>query len=200
LALTKAAEEKSVAERGPGAAKDQASAILARQKAEAGFWTFKTPRMPRVGKRQSSIGGDGEAYARFVLYQKLGPAFQNIMINTADSPLMEIFRNFNPSRSTERNRGSKHGKSIDCDCNIVRLGTPLGALRSFRVDRQSHLRAGRKKPATPLQGPLVFGSRVYAKAGYWAAEERSGFSKNFVAPGAILNARSGGNEKSLMMC
>ena len=32
------------------------------------------------------------AFARYVLYQKLAPGFRSIMTNTADSPLMEVFK------------------------------------------------------------------------------------------------------------
>ena len=48
----------------------------------------------------AAFGGDGEAYARYVMYQKLAPGFRSIMTNTADSPLMEVFQNLVPSRST----------------------------------------------------------------------------------------------------
>ena len=41
-----------------------------------------------------ALGGDGEAFARYVLYQKLAPGYRAIMTNTADSPLMEVFRTF----------------------------------------------------------------------------------------------------------
>jgi hypothetical protein len=39
-----------------------------------------------------AFNGDGSAFARYTLYQKLAPGFRSIMTNTADSPLMEMFR------------------------------------------------------------------------------------------------------------
>ena len=44
-------------------------------------------------KAVEALGNDGEAYARYVLYQKLAPGYRAIMTNTADSPLMEVFQN-----------------------------------------------------------------------------------------------------------
>jgi len=43
--------------------------------------------------------GDGNAVARYVLYQKLAPGFRKIMTNTADSPRMEIFRLMSASKN-----------------------------------------------------------------------------------------------------
>lgn len=95
VAVTKANEKKGVAERDLDAARDQAAAMLARKKGEAAI--VEQANIAEAAGWQKAIealGGDGDAYARYVLYQKLAPSFRGMMVNTADSPLMEIFRNF----------------------------------------------------------------------------------------------------------
>lgn len=96
VAVTKANEDKQVALRDLAAAKDQASAIFAERKAEAGIIQFQNEAEASGWKKAiDALGGDGSAYARYVLYQKLAPNFRSMMTNTADSPLMDVFRNFN---------------------------------------------------------------------------------------------------------
>lgn len=95
VAVTQANEDKSVAERDLSAAKDQASAILARKKAEAGIINLQNMAEASGWKKSiEALGGDGGAYARYVLYQKLAPNFRSMMTNTADSPLMDVFKGF----------------------------------------------------------------------------------------------------------
>lgn len=93
--VTKANQDLEVAKKQLDAAKDRASAILAEKKAEAAIIEL-TNKAEAAGWKQAiqSLGGDGNAYARYVLLQKLAPAYQSIMANTADSPLMDIFRSF----------------------------------------------------------------------------------------------------------
>ena len=42
--------------------------------------------------------GEGALYAQYVLYQKLASSYRNIMVNTADSPIMKIFESFQPGQ------------------------------------------------------------------------------------------------------
>lgn len=100
VAVTKAEQEKAVAERDLAAAQDQAAAKLARKKAEASIIEFAN-EAEAAGWRKAieALGGDGDSYARFVLYQRLAPAYRQIMTNTADSPLMDIFKNFKTEKS-----------------------------------------------------------------------------------------------------
>jgi regulator of protease activity HflC (stomatin/prohibitin superfamily) len=95
IALAEASRDKAVAEEALAAAKDKASAILARQRAEAAVIGFAN-EADAAGWSASvkAFGGDGKAYARYVLYQKMAPGFKSIMTNTADSPLMRVFDNF----------------------------------------------------------------------------------------------------------
>jgi hypothetical protein len=83
-----------VAKRSLEAAKDKSIAILSRKKAEAGVADFENQSESAGWKRSVEAMGSGDEYARFVLYQKLAPGFKSIMTNTANSPLMDVFKNF----------------------------------------------------------------------------------------------------------
>jgi regulator of protease activity HflC (stomatin/prohibitin superfamily) len=95
VALEEAGRDKEVAEKELEAAKDQAIAILAKKRAEAAVIGFENEADAAGWKKAvAALGNDGEAYARYVLYQKLAPGYRSIMTNTADSPLMDVFRSF----------------------------------------------------------------------------------------------------------
>lgn len=95
IAITKANEDKKVAEFDLSAAKDQAVAILSRKKAEASIIDLQNAADASGWKKAvESLKGDGNSYARFVLYQRLAPNYKQMTVNTADSPLMEVFRQF----------------------------------------------------------------------------------------------------------
>ena len=95
VALAEANRDMEVAEKKLEAAKDQADAILAKASAEAAVIGFENEAdAAGWSKAVEALGNDGEAYARYVLYQKLAPGYRSIMTNTADSPLMEVFRGF----------------------------------------------------------------------------------------------------------
>lgn len=93
VALEGANRDKAVATEKLDAAKDEAEAILARATAKAAVIGFENEADAAGWKRAvEALGNDGEAYARYVLYQKLAPGYRSIMTNTADSPLMDVFR------------------------------------------------------------------------------------------------------------
>jgi hypothetical protein len=93
VAVTEAEQELEVSRRDLEAAKDQAAAMLARAKAEAGVIAFQN-EAEAAGWRTAvdALGGDGNAYAKYVLMERLAPAFTRIMANSADTPLMTVFR------------------------------------------------------------------------------------------------------------
>ena len=102
VALAEASRDKEVAEKKLAAAKDQATAILAKAAAEAAVIGFENEAVAAGWKKAvEALGNDGEAYARYVLYQKLAPGYRSIMVNTADSPLMEVFRSFAKPKKPE---------------------------------------------------------------------------------------------------
>jgi regulator of protease activity HflC (stomatin/prohibitin superfamily) len=96
VAVINANQRKKVAETELGAAQDQAEAILALGKADADVIQFGNEAEAAGWKQAvSAYAGDGNGYARWVLLRKLAPSFKQMMVNTADSPLMQIFEDFN---------------------------------------------------------------------------------------------------------
>jgi len=95
VALAEANRDKDVAKEELDASKDKAEAILAEARAESAVINFENEAAAAGWKAAvAAFDGDGQAYSRYVLYQKLAPGFKSIMTNTADSPLMKIFDNF----------------------------------------------------------------------------------------------------------
>ena len=92
VAVVKANELLEVARRDLDAARDQAAAILARKKAEADVIAFENQAAAAGWKRSAEALGNGDALAKYTLYQRLAPGFRSIMTNTANSPLMEVFK------------------------------------------------------------------------------------------------------------
>jgi regulator of protease activity HflC (stomatin/prohibitin superfamily) len=93
--LSEANRDKEVATENLAATKDKAAAILAEKNAEAAVINFSNTADAAGWKAAvAAFNGDGAAYARYVMYQKLAPGFKSIMTNTADSPLMDVFNNF----------------------------------------------------------------------------------------------------------
>lgn len=99
--LTRANQRLEVAKLRLEAAKDEAAAIVARGKADAEVVKFQNTADAAGWKRSvEAFSGDGNEFARYVLLQKLSPAYQRLMINTADSPIMKIFELFSTEQST----------------------------------------------------------------------------------------------------
>ena len=94
VALEAAERDKAVATEKLAAAQDEAEAMLSRAGAEAAVIGFENEADAAGWKKAVEALGNGEAYARYILYQKLAPGYRSIMANTADSPLMEVFRQF----------------------------------------------------------------------------------------------------------
>ncbi|WP_339742890.1 SPFH domain-containing protein [uncultured Rubinisphaera sp.] len=95
VAVTKANENLEVAKLKLEAAADEAEAIIARGTAEADVVGFNNEADAAGWKRAvEAFSGDGDAYARYVLNQKIAPSYQKIMANTQDSPIMKIFESF----------------------------------------------------------------------------------------------------------
>ncbi|MDA1214830.1 MAG: SPFH domain-containing protein, partial [Planctomycetota bacterium] len=107
VAITKADEKKLVAQFRLDAAADEASAIMAKGKAEAEVIEFQNEAEAAGWKAAvAAFSGNGRQYSQYVLYQKLASAYQNIMVNTADSPIMKIFDQFSPDQIGEDAKGT----------------------------------------------------------------------------------------------
>lgn len=100
VAITKANELKAVAEADLSAAQDQAAALLVGKRAEAAVVELAN-KADAAGWARSveALGGDGHAFARYVLMQKLAPAYRQVMASSHDGPLMDIFSSFTQNQS-----------------------------------------------------------------------------------------------------
>ncbi|MBL8827415.1 MAG: hypothetical protein JNM18_10605 [Planctomycetaceae bacterium] len=102
VAVTQGEQQLAVAKLKLEAAKDEAAAILSRGQGAAQVVVFQNEAEAAGWKQAvSAFDGDGTKYARYVLYQKIAPSYKTIMANTADSPIMDIFKSFTaPTGST----------------------------------------------------------------------------------------------------
>jgi regulator of protease activity HflC (stomatin/prohibitin superfamily) len=96
VALTKAREKLAVAKFRLEATKDEAAAISSKGKGAAEVVEFKNQAEAAGWKRSvEAFDGSGGQFAQYVLFEKIASAYRNIMVNTADSPIMKIFESFN---------------------------------------------------------------------------------------------------------
>ena len=110
VAVTKANQDLKVAQFKLEAAKDEAAAVVSRGKAAAEVVHFQN-EAEAAGWQQSvtAFGGDGAAFARFTLYKKMAGAYREIMVNTKDSPIMQIFESFAAPGGVARKSTTKPG-------------------------------------------------------------------------------------------
>ncbi len=94
VAVTLAEQKLKVAQTHLEAAKDKASAVLAKAGADAEVIKFdNAAEAAGLASQVSAFGGDGAALARNMLLGKIAPAFHTILGNS-DGPLMDLFREF----------------------------------------------------------------------------------------------------------
>lgn len=95
VAVIEANQREKVAELELEAASDLAAAIAARGKADASVIEFDNQAEAAGWKKAvTAFSGNGDQYARWVMLKKLAPSFRQMMVNTADSPIMDIFKQF----------------------------------------------------------------------------------------------------------
>jgi regulator of protease activity HflC (stomatin/prohibitin superfamily) len=109
VALIDANKRLAVAEQKLLAAKDLADAIMAKGKADADVIKFAN-QAEAAGWQKSiaAFSGNGNEFARWTLYKKLAPAFRNLMINTDNSPLMDVFKTFESKQPSTAAPASSH--------------------------------------------------------------------------------------------
>jgi hypothetical protein len=78
-----------------------------------------------------SFGGEGAAFARYTLYKKMAAAYREIMVNTKDSPIMQIFQTFN----APGNPGHKPGVKLGTPEKITPTSPPNPAPRAASLTR-----------------------------------------------------------------
>ncbi|MEZ6128131.1 MAG: SPFH domain-containing protein [Planctomycetaceae bacterium] len=102
VALTKANEELAVSQLKLDASIDEAAALEARGKAAADVVRFDNEAEAAGWKKAvEAFSGDGQSYAQYVMFQKLSSSYRRIMVNTADSPIMNIFEAFNKATPSD---------------------------------------------------------------------------------------------------
>lgn len=103
VAVIGANQRKKVAEVELAAAADESAAITALGQADAEVIEFENEAEAAGWKKSvEAYDGDGDEFARWVMLRKLAPSFRQMMVNTADSPLMEIFREFSQVENTDK--------------------------------------------------------------------------------------------------
>jgi regulator of protease activity HflC (stomatin/prohibitin superfamily) len=110
VALTKAREKLAVAKFRLEATKDEAAAITSKGNGAAEVVEFKNQAEAAGWKRSvEAFDGSGSQFAQYVLFEKIASAYRNIMVNTADSPIMKIFETFNTpgGKSTAKSKPVK---------------------------------------------------------------------------------------------
>lgn len=138
VAVTEANQKLEVAKIRLEAARDEATAIESRGKAEADVITFQN-EAEAAGWRRSveAFQGNGNLFAQYVLYQKMAPAYRRIMINTADSPIMRVFESFALSAASDASPK-----------NVTRTTPPKTTSSGLRDDSKSTRPSVGLKPAS----------------------------------------------------
>jgi regulator of protease activity HflC (stomatin/prohibitin superfamily) len=103
VAVTLAEQKLKVAETRLEAAKDKASAVVAKAEAEAQVIRFdNAAEAAGLSAQVAAFDGDGAALSRNMLLAKIAPSFHTILSNS-EGPLMDLFREFSrrvdPARS-----------------------------------------------------------------------------------------------------
>lgn len=128
VAVTKANEGLEVAKLDLEAAKDKAEAILSRGEAAADVIGYENTADAAGWKRAvEAFDGDGLEYARFVLIQKLSPAYRRIMTNTADSPIMKMFESMAQPTQPPVRKPDERAVSTDPAVQTRPEATPVAA-------------------------------------------------------------------------
>tara|TARA_R110002049_G_scaffold2750_8_gene22172 strand:+ start:94425 stop:96272 length:1848 start_codon:yes stop_codon:yes gene_type:complete len=131
VAVIEANQRKKVAEVELLAAGDQSQAITARGKAAAEVIEFENEAEAAGWKKSvEAYDGSGDEFARWVMLKKLAPSYRQMMINTADSPLMEIFQQYSISSDNTVNSDNESGYDTVSTPSAFRKTAPEGADRS----------------------------------------------------------------------
>jgi regulator of protease activity HflC (stomatin/prohibitin superfamily) len=102
VALIEANQRLAVAEQKLEAAKDLASAILAKGKAEADVVHFgNLAQAAGWQKAIEAFDGNVGELARYTLLKKIAPALRAMMINSENNWLIDVFKSFEPAEEQE---------------------------------------------------------------------------------------------------
>ena len=128
VAITKANEKAAVAQLKLDATIDEAAAIEAKGIAAADVIRFNNEAEAAGWKKAvEAFEGDGQAYAQYVMYQKLSASYRRIMVNTADSPIMKIFESFAESADAAKAANTANAKPSSIPTPATPATPPSGA-------------------------------------------------------------------------
>jgi regulator of protease activity HflC (stomatin/prohibitin superfamily) len=105
VALIQARQRLEVARLQLEAASQTAQAILWRGQAEAEVKRLEYEAQAKPLGQAVTAFGDGERYAQYFFYQKLGPALKSVLAST-DGPFAEIFRSLSEAPFSRDPKGS----------------------------------------------------------------------------------------------
>ena len=142
VAVTLAEQKLKVAQTQLEAAKDKASALIAKASAEAQVVKFdNAAEAAGLAAQVAAFGGDGGAMARNMLLGKLAPSFHTILGNT-DGPLMDLFSEFT--------RRSQKPGSLPCRRHGSRRQREAGAPPVAPAPRTCRLPASGRNSREPI--------------------------------------------------
>lgn len=103
VALIEANQRLGVASFRLEAAEDTAAAVMRRGEATAAVINFNnTAEAAGWKKSVEAFSGDGDEFARWVMMRKLAPAYRRMMVNTADSPIMDMFEQYRQQQQEQQ--------------------------------------------------------------------------------------------------
>ena len=131
VAVTLAEQKLKVAQTQLEAAKDKASAIVAKAEAEADVIKFdNAAEAAGLAAQVAAFDGDGAAMARNMLLGKIAPSFKTILGNS-EGPLMDLFREFTqrPDKPRSLHPSDRVTRAGAGDANIARSAATPAAER-----------------------------------------------------------------------
>ena len=133
VAVTLSEQKLQVSQTRLEAAKDKATAITAKARADAEVIKFNNKaEVAGLAARVDAFDGDGSALARNILIGKLSPSFRTILSNT-EGPLMELFGQFTRESTPSPLRKPEIATAAEPALSVVPVelpGAPTSATES----------------------------------------------------------------------
>lgn len=163
VAIIEANKRLVVAQEQLEASKDKAAATIALGKADADVIMFQNEaEAAGWAKAVSAFGNNGDEFARWTLYKKIAPAYRRMMVNTDDSPIMDVFESFDETTMNpddQANFAPYESRLTDIDAFLESLGRrELPVLEDVRERTPINGLAQPPEPAPVDDAPAADGS------------------------------------------
>ena len=157
---------------------------MSRGKAAAEVVMFQNEAEAAGWKQSVAAFGEGGAFARYTLYRKMAAAYRDIMVNTKDSPIMQIFQTFGDDRAARRspNRAIRIGPVETGQIAPTHPRTPLIAAGVYRRDAPTCSTTPRRR-TQPYGTPLT---ETHSHELIPANEAGAGSPSNRFVPAGIM--------------